>query len=180
MSRFIKRPSPAAVIASLALVVALGGIAYAQIPSSDGTFYGCVAKSGSVAHSKGDLRVVEQSEACRNYEFPVSWNQQGPPGQPGQPGQPGAPATALWAVINPDGSVARGSHVVGSFRAQTGLYFVQFDRQVNNCAFSVTPDGTQRAGSTLGTPSQTQVEALVQSTATGQSVDSTVSVAVFC
>jgi hypothetical protein len=74
-----RRPSPAACIAVAALVVALGGAAYASIPSADGTIKGCYAKSAGGllgdAHSKGDLRVVDPSEACRSYESALTWNQ---------------------------------------------------------------------------------------------------------
>lgn len=37
----------------------------------------------------GDVRIIEDGEACRNNESPVSWNQQGPQGEPGEPGEPG-------------------------------------------------------------------------------------------
>ncbi|MFL6157936.1 MAG: hypothetical protein ACJ72D_17730 [Marmoricola sp.] len=172
------RKQAAILTAGFAALGAIGTVAYAAIPSADGTFAGCVAKTNglflAIPHNKGDLRVVDATEACRSYESRVSWNQQG------TPGQPGASAAAVWAVINPDGTVARGSHVIDSFRGQAGLYFVEFDRRIDNCAFSVTPDGTRLAGTTLSTPSQTQVEAFVHNTDTGQGTDGQVSVAVFC
>jgi hypothetical protein len=86
----LHRPSPGTVIGSLALVVALSGVAFAAIPSSDGTFRGCYAKTGGlilgIPHHKGDLRLVDEGEACRSYESLVTWNQQGTPGTPGVSG----------------------------------------------------------------------------------------------
>jgi hypothetical protein len=71
------RPSPATAIALTALVVALGGVAYATIPDSNGTIHGCYQKPS------GNLRVVESSSQCRGDEQSLDWNQQGPPGPPG-------------------------------------------------------------------------------------------------
>ena len=64
-------------VALAALVVALGGVAFATIPDSSGTFHGCVA-TGS-----GNLRVVESAADCRTNERAIAWNQQGPPAPPG-------------------------------------------------------------------------------------------------
>jgi hypothetical protein len=71
------RPRPATAIALTALVVALGGVAYATIPDSNGTIHGCAQRSN------GNLRVVESSSDCRNSEQALDWNQQGRPGAPG-------------------------------------------------------------------------------------------------
>jgi hypothetical protein len=69
------RPSPATAIAVAALAVALGGVAYATIPDSNGTIHGCYQKGN------GNLRVVESSSDCRSSEQALDWNQQGPPGE---------------------------------------------------------------------------------------------------
>ena len=73
-----RRPSPAMAVALAALVVALGGVAFATIPDSSGTFHGCVA------NGNGNLRVVEGAADCGRNERAISWNQQGPAGPPGQ------------------------------------------------------------------------------------------------
>lgn len=44
----------------------------------------------------------------------------------------------LWAVINSDGSLARGSGVVSSANLSTGTFEVIFDRNVAGCAYSAT------------------------------------------
>jgi hypothetical protein len=72
-----RRPSPATGIALAALVVALGGVAFAAIPDSNGTIHGCYQRTNGV------LRVVESAGDCRGRERALDWNQQGPPGPPG-------------------------------------------------------------------------------------------------
>src|SRR5690348_13727269 len=69
------RPSPGTALGLAALVVALGGVAFAAIPDSNGTIHGCYQKGN------GNLRVVESSSDCRNSEQALAWNQQGPPGE---------------------------------------------------------------------------------------------------
>src|SRR5207253_1659289 len=71
------RPSPATGIALAALIVALGGVAFAAIPDSNGTIHGCFQKNS------GGLRVVQSSGDCRDSEQALDWNQQGPKGPPG-------------------------------------------------------------------------------------------------
>jgi hypothetical protein len=72
-----RRPSPAMAVAFTALLVALGGVAFATIPDSNGEIHGCFKKAN------GDLRVVSSAGDCRNNERPIAWNQEGPPGSGG-------------------------------------------------------------------------------------------------
>src|SRR3954447_15947124 len=65
------RPSPSTAFGFAALMVALGGVAFAAIPDSNGTIHGCVHKSN------GDLRVVETQASCRGNENALNWNVQG-------------------------------------------------------------------------------------------------------
>jgi hypothetical protein len=181
----LRRPSPYELLAVVLGAAALGGVAYAAIPSSSGVFTGCYATTNgtvlNIPHSKGDLRLVEPNEACRNYERRVTWNEEGPPGEPGES------ATDLWAVINPDGSVAAGSHVVaggGTTKAGTGNYLVQFDRNISGCASvaSAHAQDIQADGVAVlrNRPSQSQVQIFTEDLSTGQNVDSTLHVAIFC
>ena len=60
----------------------------------------------------------------------------GPRGANGANGANGAPATALWAVINSDGTIARSSGVVSAAgTGGAGQYQVIFNRNVTNCAY---------------------------------------------
>lgn len=73
-----------AMLAGGAVVLAVGGVAVASIPNSDGVIDGCY-NSGS-----GALRVIDtSSQQCSPKETSISWNQQGSPGSPGAPGERG-------------------------------------------------------------------------------------------
>src|SRR5262245_62098219 len=86
MKRLLIRPG-VAVLAGLAMVLVVGGIAYATIPDSGGAIHGCYAKSG------GSLRVIDASVTnCKSTETALSWNQAGQQGLPGPPGE-----TAAWS-----------------------------------------------------------------------------------
>jgi hypothetical protein len=73
--------------------------------------------------------------------------QQGPPGANGAPGPagprgatgPAGPAglnaTALWSVVNSNGTLNRGSHVSSVGHLGAGIYEVIFDRDVSACAY---------------------------------------------
>lgn len=56
-------------------------------------------------------------------------------GAPGVAGAPGKPATALWAVVNANGTLARGSHVASAAALSPGIDEVVFDRDVTGCAY---------------------------------------------
>lgn len=57
---------------------AVGGVALASIPGSDGTISGCYSKL------TGALRVIDASkQKCPSYQVPISWSQTGPAGPPG-------------------------------------------------------------------------------------------------
>lgn len=59
----------------------------------------------------------------------------GPEGAPGPRGPEGEPATALWAVVNPDGSLSDGSGALESMNnGDSRFYAVRFDRDVSHCA----------------------------------------------
>jgi hypothetical protein len=78
----------------------------------------------------------------------------GAKGDKGDKGDAGAPATKLWAVINTNGTVARGSGIgTGTLREDTGIYDVFFDRDVSGCAYIASlggPDGGTPLAGTVG------------------------------
>lgn len=77
------RPSPALVVASLSLVVALGGVTYAATKPSQ--INGCLKKTGRA------LYVPEAGNSCKTGDIPIAWNEKGPAGPRGLKGEPGAP-----------------------------------------------------------------------------------------
>ncbi len=46
-----------------------------------------------------------------------------------------SPPTTLWAVVDADGTLVRGSGAVGSEKRATGFYLVTFNRDVSGCAY---------------------------------------------
>lgn len=208
------RPSPGLAVSIVGLVLVLGGVAWATIPGPTGVIKGCYAKSNGllggllgIPYSKGDVRIVDSGESCRAYETTLPWNQTGPKGDQGiqgiqgvkgdqgiqgiqgVKGDPGAPATALWAVVNGDGTVARSSHVnlgagTGKVGVVPGNYIVEFDRDVSGCAYIVSaeftrPDAVAPVAVIFGEPSPTQVQVL---TTDGNRlpIDNKFHLAVFC
>ena len=79
LARF--HPSPATGIAFIALIVALGGSAYAvtSFVGSDGKIHGCVSKSGQ-------LVLVKAGAKCKTGQSGIAWNQRGPRGLRGPRG----------------------------------------------------------------------------------------------
>lgn len=68
-----------ALLAGLILVV-LGGIAYASIPSAEGVINGCYKASNPDA---GAVIVIDSEESCPSGYTSLNWNQSGPQGEPG-------------------------------------------------------------------------------------------------
>jgi hypothetical protein len=113
------RPSPAMVVAIIALIVALGGGAYAalsRIPDSSGVFHGCVNKQN------GGLRVVRSSLSCRGTkkrhgrivfpgEFAIAWNQQGRSGANGTNGTDGT--ARAYGRVSAGAALTRSKNVTG-------------------------------------------------------------------
>jgi hypothetical protein len=77
----MRRVSPSMVVALLALVIAIGGVAVASIPGPGGVIKGCYN------NTTGTLRVIDSAAACdTRVETALSWNQTGPKGAQGAPG----------------------------------------------------------------------------------------------
>ena len=85
MRSILAKPSPALVVAVVALIAATGGWAVAAIPSSNGTITACYAKSG------GAVRVVDAKKKCKRSEKRLAFNQKGRDGKDGAAGTPGTP-----------------------------------------------------------------------------------------
>jgi hypothetical protein len=102
--RSVRRPSPAMVVAFIALLVAGGGAAVAAIPDSDdGEIHGCYSTRPG---STGNLRVIDAQagETCAKGETALVWNQQGPQGPPG-PTAAGTASTPGTPAASPDGDL---------------------------------------------------------------------------
>ncbi len=97
MSR-LRRPSPAFIVAVLALVVATAGATWAAIPSANGVIHACYSDF------TGSLRVIDadaRQKCIPHLETALSFNQTGPPGQAGAAG-----ATGPTGATGPSGTAS--------------------------------------------------------------------------
>jgi len=93
-------------LASSGLAVAVAatvgaGVAFAQIPGTNGVISACYTKS------TGTIRVIDAGAACKSSESPLSWNQtgvQGPAGPAGTTGPqgPAGPGATTYVVQQTD------------------------------------------------------------------------------
>jgi hypothetical protein len=92
----VHRPSLGTVLGALALMVSLGGVAYATIPGSGGTIEGCYDPSN--AKPPFPLSVVDVPTDCASPAVLLPFNQTGPAGPAGVQG-PAGPASASGADV---------------------------------------------------------------------------------
>ena len=85
MRRFWKPPSPAMVVAVAALVVALGGVAWAT-GSSGGVIHTCYLTRAAHGTAKGTILIDSRDQKCPRGEHALSWNVTGAPGAVGATG----------------------------------------------------------------------------------------------
>jgi hypothetical protein len=118
----IRRPSPALVVASAALTVALGGVTYAAIPAPDGSVHAC-------HDARGTLRVIDSEAACDKSETALNFAQTGPQGAAGAPGAQGPPGQTRLLNFTRTAPVAlprKAGAPVGSFDLPEGRWAITF------------------------------------------------------
>ena len=128
------RPSPATAIALTALVVALGGAAYATIPDSNGVIRGCYQKNGGI------LRIVDDGATCRQSEQALDWNQRGQPGPPGGLTNAFAEETSEVSTASRTTFVDLGGPTVTATVPPSGLMAAVVRAEVHGAATRVDPD----------------------------------------
>ena len=148
------------VTATLALVVALGGSAYAAntVRSRD-IKNGEVKRVDLANNAVTSGKVKNGALLSRDFkagQIPAGQNgatgATGATGPKGDKGDAGAPATALWASVDSTGVLGRNSHAVSSSDLGTsgnGSYEVVFDRDVRGCIYLGSvggPDSVASAG----------------------------------
>src|SRR5436190_15530238 len=102
----IHRPSPAALMALVAMVFAVTGFAFAaSIPDSKGVIHGCYKKKG------GKLRVVSKSSKCKAKEKALDWNQKGPKGNKGNRGPSDGFSSKHDGAVNPPNAFGTITHL---------------------------------------------------------------------
>jgi hypothetical protein len=180
------RPSPALVVACLALAIALGGTSYAAVVLPAGSVGTRQLQNGAVIEPK----VKDHSLLARDFargQLPAG--PEGPQGIPGAagasgaPGPKGDPATKLFAIIkpavpNPTVGAQSGGVGVGHGDA-SGEFEVTFPQDVSKCVAvgSVTDsDGGMVAAVPVG-GNTVRVQTL---NAAGGAQDEQFAVSVFC
>ena len=150
MARLPSKLSYANVMATIAVFIALGGSSYAAVKVS-----GKNVKDRSLTAldvKKGSLTTTEvRNGTLLRRDFAAGQllgGTQGPKGDKGDKGDTGGvDTTILWAVVKADATLARHRHALSSARLSfggpptTGAYVVRFDRNVSQCAYSVTEGG---------------------------------------
>lgn len=127
----------------VAAALSVGAAAYATIPDSTGTIYGCYSAV------TGGLRVIDPSagQHCIANEKALSWNQTGPPGATGATGPQGAarpagPSDVYWTngpqVTIPDNPLPGSEPIVVQLsNLPAGDYLVQAVVQLHTTTHTV-------------------------------------------
>jgi hypothetical protein len=141
-----RRPSPALVVACVALFVALAGTGVAAVAvlvptDSVGT---AQLRNSAVVSAK----VKDRSLFAKDFapgQLPA-----GAPGATGAVGPAGAtgPGISTWAIVKSNGTLDKASGVTGVIRTAVGTYTVTFAIDVTNCAL-IAGAGTDLAGSKI-------------------------------
>jgi hypothetical protein len=148
------RPSPAIVIASIALLVALAGTGYAASSLPANSVGNKQLQANAVTSSKVRDHSLLRVDFAANQ---VPRGSVGPPGPPGSPGGAGArgptgpsgTAATKWALIGKDGNVIAGSlPLVSVVQSAVGQYYVNFGSAVTGHAIVVS---SARRDADLGT-----------------------------
>jgi hypothetical protein len=171
------RPSPAMVIASIALLVALGGTSIAAVSQLGANSIGKVQLKNNAVGSPEvinrsllavDFKQGQLPRGPRGLQGPRGpQGLQGAPGLPGAAGAPGATGPAgpagpgaKWALVNADGAiVAQSGGISVTSHPSDGQYILDFGSAVTGKlilasagVLGVAPRGTVMAGPCGGSP----------------------------
>ena len=154
----LRAPSPAMVVALIALFVSLGGSAYAVATiGSDDIINGSIRNRD---FKDGTLRGQESKpdgwgpNAIKEQVLDASKFRQ-------VPSAAGADGLTHHAVITNAGATVRGRGTTSSARNDTGQYVVVFDRDVRGCVYQATIGDESAAGAGNGQISVTSAAANV-------------------
>jgi hypothetical protein len=140
MSRILRRlvPSPAMVVALIALVLSLGGSAYAIVIT------GKSIRNGTVTNKDIRNRSLTGSDVRRDKLGGGSIKESSLGQVPTAGLAVSAAGVDMWAVVNNDGVLVRSKNAAaGDPAAKTsdGTYQVIFNRAVNTCSYTATLGG---------------------------------------
>ena len=182
-------PSPAMIVAMVALGVGLAGTGGASVAiSGPNTKAGATTKASPTATGPRGPRGFRGPKGAKGAKGdPGSpgaqgvQGVQGVQGLPGLRGPAGPPAASLWAVVNADGTVARGSGVVGTNHPSDGIYSVKFTGTISQCAWLATISQGNFGYITTGLGDSNTVDIEIRAQGDGSlSVDRAFHLAVIC
>jgi hypothetical protein len=191
MGRLRRRPSPALVVACLALAVALGGTGYSAIVLPANSVGTKQLRNGAVVAAK----VKPHSLVARNFmdgQLPAGpAGPKGADGLAGAAGPAGKDATKLFATVKkkagPGGGIELGpsSGVSGQPKKEpgVGVYSLTFNQDVSNCAVLAIPGGKDIADGEVSAKTSGGNKVVVQTFApdgSGSTDLDTFTVALFC
>jgi hypothetical protein len=133
------KPSAALVVASLALLVALGETGWATLsqlaPRSVGT---AQLKAGAVTGPKVRNGAITSAKirngSITRRDLGPSARIAGPRGRQG-PAGPAGSVSKLWTVVGSNGSAVRSAGVIATARVGTGQFEVTFNQDIVNCSY---------------------------------------------
>lgn len=145
---FERRPSPALVIACIALFVALAGTGVAAVEvlvpkDSVGT---AQIRNSAVISSKVKDHSLSANDFAKGQIPAGPTGATGPAGAVG-PAGPIGPGISTWAIVKANGTLDKASGVTTVTRKSVGVYDVAFAIDVTNCSL-VAGAGTDTAGTT--------------------------------
>ena len=175
----LRKPSPATVIACIALLVSLAGTGTAAtilITSKEIKDHTIQTKDIS-RRAQTALRGREGPKGPRGPQGPAG--PQGPQGAVGPAGPVGpvGPANVVWAFVSPTGVLLNGRGATRVERLSEGTYRVTFDRAVGSCAKVATP---YAATSAVGLGNFSPTETAVGIRTGGVPIDDQFSLVIFC
>jgi hypothetical protein len=138
------RLSPAAVIATIALLVALAGTGYAAVTLPRNSVGNAQLKANAVTSPKVKDHSLLKIDFANNQ---LPRGARGAPGLPGAPGAKGATgptgpsgtAATKWALVGRDGNFVAGTAGVVVVQSAVGQYYINFGSAVTGHAIEVTP-----------------------------------------
>jgi Collagen triple helix repeat (20 copies) len=142
MRRFARhRPSPAMVVALIALFVALAGTSYAAVKLPRNSVGTPQLKNGAVTPPKVSRRTIALFKGQRGPAGPRGLagpqGTAGAPGAKGDKGDPGPPGPTQFARVKSTGQLISGT-AISAYRANTGTYYVIFPTAIAGCGAAVT------------------------------------------